>query len=110
MARAALFVISLLALAVSGFAFVKNGGELGKGGSISLLSGHNAAYAELTAASTSMLEAKTLTGTFSAVDLRNFHNLAIVRADESSYCLQVGVGKDASHLAGPGGTPTDGPC
>jgi hypothetical protein len=36
--------------------------------------------------------------------------LTLVRADEASYCVQLSDGGPVSHLQGPGGTATAGPC
>ena len=36
--------------------------------------------------------------------------LTLVRADESSYCLQLDQGAVLQHLVGPGGTPAPGAC
>ena len=36
--------------------------------------------------------------------------VVLVRADATSYCIQVVVGTVAHHLAGPGGSPVAGPC
>ncbi len=72
--------------------------------------GPQPAAIELTAASSAMLQAKISLGTFESVSLPQFHDLAIVSATETNYCMQVGVGADATHLSGPGGTPQPGPC
>ena len=108
--RAALTVLSLLALVASGWAFAKNGGHLHKGGSVPLLDGPEAVDIELQAAATQMLQAKIAAGSFQGIELRDFHNLTIARADDFGYCLQVGYGANARHLAGPGGTPLPGGC
>ena len=36
--------------------------------------------------------------------------LVLVRADATSYCIQLTVGTVSHHLAGPGGSPVAGPC
>jgi Tfp pilus assembly protein PilE len=46
-----------------------------------------------------------LNGTFAATSLGHL-GVKLVRADAGSYCLQAGT----EHLAGPGGSPTPGPC
>ncbi len=109
-ARAALFVLTLLGLAASGWMFVHNGFALHKGGTVSLLSSTATMDAELEAAATMLLQARVSVGTYAYTDLRHFRDLALVRADETSFCIQVGVGADARHLAGPGGYPAPGPC
>jgi hypothetical protein len=108
--RAAIFVISLCVLAASGWVFVQNGGSLHKGGSVGLLSGEAAVDFELQSAASQLLQAKADIGTYDQVRLPAFHNLMVVRADERSYCMQVGAGSQARHLAGPGGLPSAGPC
>ena len=108
--RAALTVLSLLALVASGWAFVTKGGHLHRGGTTPLLGGAAAVDVELEAAASQMLQAKVEAGSFQGIELRHFHNLAIARADDSRYCLQVGGGSSARHLAGPGGVPGPGGC
>jgi hypothetical protein len=108
--RAALFVVCVCALAASGWAFVQNGGHLHRGGSVALLAGTAAVDYELQAAASQLLQAKAEIGTFDHAQLPAFHNLTIARADDASYCIQVGSGTDARHLAGPGGLPAPGPC
>jgi len=108
--RAAVTVLALTALVASGWAFVKNGGHLHKGGSVALLDGAEAVDIELQAAASQMLQAKIAAGSFQGVELRHFRNLTIARADDYRYCLQVGSGAAARHLAGPGGTPQRGAC
>jgi hypothetical protein len=108
--RAAVTVLSLLALVVSGWAFVGNGGHLHKRGTVALVGGTQAVDVELQAAGTRMLEAKIAAGSFQGIELRGFHNLTIARSDDRGYCLQVGYGASARHLAGPGGVPGPGAC
>ena len=110
MGRAAVFVISVCVLAASGWAFVQNGGRLHGGGGVALLAGREAVDFELQSAASQLLQAKAIAGTYDHAQLPPFHNLAIARADETSYCIQVGSGSQARHLAGPGGTPAPGPC
>ncbi len=110
MGRAALTVLCLLALVASGWAFAKNGGHLHRGGSVALPTGTAAVDQELQAAAAQMLQAKIAADSFQGIELRGFHNLTIARADDYGYCLQVGYGARARHLAGPGGTPLPGDC
>ena len=107
MARAAALLLSLLGLSVSAYAFSHNGFRLHRGGKVDIAIGSD--Y-ELDAAARMLLEAKAEVGTFAASDLRWFHNMTLVRADETSYCIQVGWGPSARHLAGPGGRPVAGAC
>jgi uncharacterized membrane protein len=45
-------------------------------------------------------------GTYAGVTLPPAFAVTVVRADDTSYCLQAG----SEHLAGPGGTAQPGPC
>ena len=97
-------------MVASGWAFVQNGGRLHKGGSVPLLAGRAATDFELQSAASQLLQAKASIGTYDHAQLPAFHNLTIARADETSYCIQVGAGTGARHLAGPGGFPAPGSC
>ena len=110
MGRAAVFVLSMCALGASGWAFVHNGGHLHRGGGVTVLAGTAAVDFELQSAASQLLQAKALVGTYEQAALPAYHDLAIVRADGESYCLQVGNGAQARHLGGPGGLPAAGPC
>jgi hypothetical protein len=108
--RAALFVLSVLALAGSAWTFARNGGHLHRGGQVELVTGREAQDVELEAAAAQMLQGKLAAGSFEGLQLRGFHNLTIVSADDARYCLQLGSGGSSRHLAGPGGVPAAGPC
>lgn len=110
MTRAALFVLSVIAAAASGWMFWHVHYQLGKGGKIVVISGQELKATELQAAAHAMAEAKAQTGTFSMTDLRVFRNLAVVYANDFTYCLQVGADADAMHYVGPAGPPAAGPC
>lgn len=110
MTRAALFLLIVAALGASGWTFWHKHYQLHKGGAVELLRGQKLASVELQAAAHTMAVAKAEIGTFSMTDLRVFKNLAVVYATDSAYCLQVGVGADAMHYAGPAGPTTPGPC
>ena len=97
-------------MAASGWAFVQNGGQLHRGGRVPLLAGQAAVDFELQSAASQLLQAKAIVGTYDRAQLPAYHDLAIARADETSYCIQVGSGVQARHLAGPGGLPAPGPC
>jgi hypothetical protein len=43
-------------------------------------------------------------------DVGNADGTVLVRADAGSYCVQVGPPGTVSHLAGPNGAATAGPC
>jgi len=108
--RAALFVLMMAALAASGWTFWHKHYQLHKGGTIQLLSGQKLAAVELESAVNTMTEGKAQTGSYALTDLRGFQNLTVVYATDSAYCLQVGSGLGAMHLAGPAGAPATGPC
>ena len=108
--RAALFVLMMAALAVSGWTFWHKHFQLHQGGTVQLLSGQKLAAFELQTAAHTMTEAKAETGTFSMTDLRGFKDLAVVSATDYAYCLQVGVGAGAMHFPGPAGPVATGPC
>ena len=107
---AAAFVLAVLALGVSGWTFWQKHYQLHKGGAIELPTGQRLMAYELQTAAHAMAEAKAQTGTFSMTDLRSFKNLAVVSANDSAYCLQVGVGAEAMHYPGPAGPAQTGPC
>ena len=49
-------------------------------------------------------------GTYVGASLPPVYGVALVRADTSSYCLQMGAGAAVQHLVGPGGQPAAGSC
>jgi hypothetical protein len=51
---------------------------------------------------------RRLSGSYAAAAMPE--GTTLVRADTSSYCVQVGPPGTASHLAGPGGAVAPGPC
>jgi|1185.fasta_scaffold1591301_1 hypothetical protein len=52
---------------------------------------------------------KTSTGSYAGADVASA-GVTLVRADETSYCIQAVAGNATEHLAGPGGAPAPGPC
>ena len=110
MKGAAAFVLTVLALGASGWTFWQKHYQLHRGGKIELPSGQKLTAYELQTAAHQMTEAKAETGTFEFTDLRAFKNLAVVYANDSAYCLQVGVGTEAMHYPGPAGPVQTGPC
>ena len=110
MTRAAALVLCLLGLVASGYAFVHNGYRLHRGGSVPFTSGTAATDLELQTAASQLLQAKAAVGTYDSIDLKPFHNLYVVRANETSYCIQIGNGPGARYVAGPGGRPAPGTC
>ena len=110
MTRAALFVLVLGGLAMSGWTLYKKDFHAQRGGSVELVQGRELAMIELTAAGTSEAAAKSAIGTYADTDLRNFKDLRIVYANDTVFCLEVRKGGGTFHLSGPGDSPADGPC
>jgi hypothetical protein len=110
MTRAALFVLMLGGLAVSGYTLYQKDFQPRQGGTVKLVHGQDLAFIELTAAATTESEAKALVGTYSETNLRKFKDLKVVYANETVFCLQVHKGGVTYHLGGPGGAPAVGPC
>jgi hypothetical protein len=64
--------------------------------------------AAFTGARASLDAQRTTTGSYVGAVVQP--PLTLVRADASSYCLQLEQGVVLQHLAGPGGTPAPGAC
>jgi hypothetical protein len=64
--------------------------------------------AAFTGAQASLDAQRTATGSYVGAVVQP--PITLVRADESSYCLQLEQGPVLQHLAGPGGTPQPGTC
>ena len=107
--RAALFVLVLGGLTMSGWTLYQKDFHAQRGGSVKLVQGRELAMIELTAAGTSEAAAKSAIGTYADTDLRDFKDLRVVYANDTVFCLEVHKG-GVYHLAGPGGSPADGPC
>jgi hypothetical protein len=110
MTRAAAFLLMVAGLAVSGYTLYQKDFQPRRGGTIKLVHGRELAMIELTTAGTSESQAKSMIGTYSETNLRNFQGLKVIYANETVFCLQVRKGGGTYHLAGPGGAPADGPC
>jgi hypothetical protein len=63
-----------------------------------------------TAAATELEAYKSEHATYAGALLPPAFGATVVRADATSYCLQVGIGGTVQHFTGPGGTPAAGPC
>ncbi len=61
-----------------------------------------------TGAEASLDAQHTATGSYAGTPL--IPPLVLVRADESSYCIQLAKGPVLQHEIGPGGAPTPGAC
>jgi hypothetical protein len=64
--------------------------------------------AAFTGAQASLDAQRNATGSYAGAAVRP--PVTLVRADASSYCLQLEQGPVLQHLAGPGGTPAPGAC
>jgi hypothetical protein len=66
---------------------------------------------QLNAAARALSQLHELTATYEEADLHVIRRLHLVRASETSYCVQVVEGDGfLFHLDGPGGRVTGGPC
>ena len=64
--------------------------------------------AAFTGAEASLAARRTVSGTYAGTPVQP--PITLVRADATSYCLQLTQGAVLQHLAGPGGTPEPGAC
>ena len=64
--------------------------------------------ASFTGAQASLDAQRTATGSYAGAAVQP--PLTLVRADTSSYCLQLEQGAVLQHLEGPGGSPAPGAC
>jgi len=64
--------------------------------------------ATFTGAEASLDAQRNATGSYAGATVEP--PVTLVRADASSYCLQVSQGPVLQHVAGPGGSPQPGPC
>ena len=64
--------------------------------------------AQFTGAEATLDAQRTATGSYVGAPVTA--PITLVRADASSYCIQLVEGSIARHVAGPAGTPTAGPC
>ena len=64
--------------------------------------------ANFTGAEASLEVQRSSTGSYAATPLQP--PMTLVRADASSYCIQLDQPSAQMHVDGPGGTPAAGPC
>jgi hypothetical protein len=69
-----------------------------------------AASLNFTQAATQLELFRAENATYSGAVLPASFGVTLVRADDSSYCLQGGAGASVQHFTGPGGAPASGPC
>ena len=108
--RAAAFVLVVVGLTLSANELWRQRFTLHRGGAVHLVRGRELAYTELRAAAAVEAQARSLIGTYEHTDLRSFHDLEVIYANEVVYCLQVEKGGATYHLAGPHEGPKLGPC
>jgi hypothetical protein len=64
--------------------------------------------AYFTSAEASLQAQRSATGSYAGTRLQP--PLTLVRADASSYCIQLDRAPQVLHVTGPGGAPASGPC
>ena len=64
--------------------------------------------AQFTGAEASLDAQRMATGSYAGAVVQA--PIVLVRADETSYCVQLEQGAELRHLVGPGGTPQPGRC
>jgi hypothetical protein len=64
---------------------------------------------DLQTAAASLEQSRTMNGTYAGAQV-SVASVILVRADESSYCLEADSRTATYHLAGPGGTVAPGTC
>jgi hypothetical protein len=64
--------------------------------------------AQFTGAQASLDAQRIATGSYAGTPLQP--PITLVRADASSYCVQLEQGPELQHIEGPGGSPTPGAC
>jgi len=102
--------ITIAAVVFGGWRMLVPGADSGSSevaSEVSTLIGQ-ATSASFTAAAASLDAQRTATGSFAGAPLTP--PFTLVRADETSYCVQLVKGLVAQHLVGPGGTPQSGAC
>src|SRR5262245_36439088 len=70
----------------------------------------NGYEANVQQAALALLAQQVDTGSFAGTDLRAYPGVELVRADSSSYCIQMGSGDTELHLEGPSGATAPGGC
>lgn len=109
MARAALFLLILAALAASGWTLVQKGFRPTTAGG-TLPSAAEAATLELQTAAGMIERYHRTFGSYEGAELDVFSGLRVARAGETTYCLEVAREGGVWRFAGPGGTVAAGAC
>ena len=115
MSRGALGVVSLLvALALGGMLWAMNANNSGPSSATAQRMETQAqqvsAAANFGQAAIQLQTFYAESGTYAGAVLPASYGVTLVRADASSYCLQMGSGTALQHLVGPGGQPAAGGC
>jgi hypothetical protein len=102
--------ITIAAVAFGGWRMLVPGSEVASSGVSSEVSAliSTTLKASFTGAQASLDAQRTATGTYAGTVLQP--PITLVRADATSYCIQLERGAVLQHLAGPGGTAAPGPC
>jgi hypothetical protein len=109
MGRAAAMILVLCGLISSGWGFVQHHKAPQKRAPIDTTAGV-AAAAELKDAGDQLYLTKRWADTYDGPDLKNFQDLTLVHADDTTFCLQVVKEEYVFRLLGPGGVPEPGTC
>ncbi|TMK71390.1 MAG: hypothetical protein E6G50_05580 [Actinobacteria bacterium] len=115
MTRSGLGVVSLLvALALGGLLWAMNANQSGPSSAAAQRVETQAQQVSATAnfgqAAIQLQTFYAENGTYVGAVLPASFGATLVRADASSYCLQMGRGTALQHLVGPGGQPAPGGC
>lgn len=111
MARSLALISLLAALAVGGYLYMQSAEEAAgpSGTAVQEAASETAADATLLVARTGVESFFATTGTYVGATVPT--GVALVSVDTASYCLQIGSGPTARHLAGPGAASAQpGPC
>ena len=109
-ARLSLLGLTIAAVAFGGWRMILPGTESASNGvsdSVSTLIS-TTMRAALTGAEASLAAQRTVSGTYAGTPVQP--PITLVRADATSYCLELTQGVVLQHLVGPGGTPEPGAC
>jgi hypothetical protein len=109
MGRAAAMMLVLCGLIASGWGFVQHHKAHPKQAPINTAAGQLAA-AELKDAGDQLYLTKRWADTYDGPDLKNFKDLKLVRASDTSFCLEVAKEGYVFRLIGPGGVAEPGTC
>lgn len=111
--KAFAFLSLVAALAIGGYLFVASNrepsGTTGRVEAAESSASAGVAAANLQSAATTLEASRAASGTYAGTSLDGL-GVRLVRADAASYCVEAGTGAATTHLAGPGGRPSPGPC